>query len=300
MTNSNNPLVSIMMNCYNGEKYLSQAVNSILNQTYKNWEIIFWDNQSTDNSAKIFKSYRDSRLKYYYANEHTNLGVSRNLVIEKSKGDFIAFLDTDDLWDKNKLELQMSYFNNPEVGVVYSNLWIITKNTKKKRLYTNEKLPRGNIYNELIKDYKVGILTAVVRKKIYVKLKKKFDERFSIIQDFDFFIRLSKLSTFESIQTPLASYRLHGENLSINRIEDDISEHEIWLKENENDLSLLNVKNKQKEIDNKKFVNYKINGNYMECIKIILNLKKNLLNIKNLLIFVMPKIILKKFLWYYN
>ena len=139
-----------------------------------------------------------------------------------------------------------------------------------------------------------------MRKKIYVKLKKKFDERFSIIQDFDFFIRLSKLSTFESIQTPLASYRLHGENLSINRIEDDISEHEIWLKENENDLSLLNVKNKQKEIDNKKFVNYKINGNYMECIKIILNLKKNLLNIKNLLIFVMPKIILKKFLWYYN
>ena len=78
------------------------------------------------------------------------MGKARNLATEKSKGDFIAFLDTDDLWDKNKLELQMGYFNNPEVGVVYSNLWVLKKD-KKKKLYMSKKIPRGNIYNELIK-----------------------------------------------------------------------------------------------------------------------------------------------------
>ena len=127
----NNPLVSIIVNCYNGEKYLAHTLDSILNQTYQNWEIIFWDNQSTDNSSGIFKSYKDSRFKYFYANEHTILGKARNLAIEKSKGDFIAFLDTDDTWDKNKLELQMGCFNSPEVGVVYSNFWILKKDKKK-------------------------------------------------------------------------------------------------------------------------------------------------------------------------
>ena len=63
----NQPLVSVIMNCYNGEEYLSHAINSVLNQTYKNWEIIFWDNQSTDKSAEIFKAYNDKRLKYYSA-----------------------------------------------------------------------------------------------------------------------------------------------------------------------------------------------------------------------------------------
>jgi len=110
---NNQPLVSIIMNCYNGEAYLHESIKSILSQTYKNWELIFWDNKSEDKSAEIFKSYDDKRFQYFYANEHTSLYKARNLAIEKSKGDFISFLDTDDLWDKDKLELQIPYFNNP-------------------------------------------------------------------------------------------------------------------------------------------------------------------------------------------
>ena len=68
---NNQPLVSIIMNCYNGETYLIQSIESVLSQTYKNWELIFWDNRSNDKSAEIFKSYKDSRFKYFYAPEHT-------------------------------------------------------------------------------------------------------------------------------------------------------------------------------------------------------------------------------------
>ena len=95
----NEPLVSVIMNCFNGEEYLREAVNSIIKQNYENWEIIFWDNQSTDKSAEIFKSYKDSRLKYYYAPSHSNiLYEARNYALKKPNGDFIAFLDVDDWW----------------------------------------------------------------------------------------------------------------------------------------------------------------------------------------------------------
>ena len=81
----NNQKVSIIINCYNGEKYLNLAIESVLNQTYKNWEIIFWDNQSTDDSKFILKSYKDKRIKYFYAKKFTNLHIARNLAISKAK-----------------------------------------------------------------------------------------------------------------------------------------------------------------------------------------------------------------------
>ena len=127
-TVNNKPLVSVIMNCFNGEVFMSEAIKTVLSQTYQNWELIFWDNQSKDRSAEIFKSFNDKRLKYYYSDKHTSLYQARNLAIEKSNGEFISFLDVDDLWEKNKLELQMHFFSNPEVGVVFSNLWITKKN----------------------------------------------------------------------------------------------------------------------------------------------------------------------------
>ena len=292
------PLVSIIMNCYNGETYLQESINSVLSQTYKNWELVFWDNKSQDKSAEIFKGYEDKRFKYFYANKHTTLYKARNLAIKESRGDFIAFLDTDDLWDENKLELQMCYFNNLEVGVVYSNLWIFKNNTEKKKLYTKKKLPSGKILDQLINNYNVGILTAVIRKTFYLKLIEKFDERFSIIGDSDLFMRLSKICLFEVVQKPLASYRLHDKNLSKLSKRKEIEESEIWLRENTLNLNEFQIKNLQKKVDNMKFVNYKIKGKYKDCISMLLNPKKNMLNIKNLVLFFIPSILLRKLLWF--
>ena len=288
------------MNCYNGESYLNESIKSAISQTYKNWELIFWDNRSKDKSAEIFKSYKDKRFRYFYSSEHTSLYKARNLAIEKCRGDFIAFLDVDDLWSEEKLELQMPYFDNPEVGVVFSNLWMLKKNTTKKKLYINRKLPRGKIYNKLIENYNVGILASVIRKKFYLKLKKKFDERFSIIGDFDLFLRLSKICLFESVQEPLVSYRLHGKNLSIINKEKEIEELEIWLRENTFDLNEFQRRKIQKDIDYRKFVNFKIDGKYKECIHLLLHSSINPLNIKNLIIFFTPVFILKKLLWYHQ
>jgi len=297
---NNQPLVSIIMNCYNGESFLHDSIKSALMQTYQNWELIFWDNRSKDKSAEIFKSYKDKRFRYFYSSEHTSLYKARNLAIEKCRGDFIAFLDVDDLWSKEKLELQIPYFDSPEVGVVFSNLWMLKKNTTKKKLYISRKLPRGKIYNKLIENYNVGILASVIRKKFYLKLKKKFDERFSIIGDFDLFLRLSKICQFKSIQEPLAFYRLHGKNFSTINKKKEVEELEIWLNENKFDLNTLQLKKIQMDIDYRRFLNSKIDGKYAESIKILFNSSINLFNPKNLFLLLAPNIILKKLMWYYN
>ena len=87
--NKSQPRVSILLNCYNGELYLKKAIDSIIDQTYKNWELVFWDNQSTDKSKKIFKSYKDRRLKYFKSKKHTTLYAARNLAAGKTKGKFL-------------------------------------------------------------------------------------------------------------------------------------------------------------------------------------------------------------------
>ena len=85
------------MNCHNGEKFLSESLSSILNQTYNNWEIIFFDNASNDKSREILKNYNDKRIKYFKNNKLVDLYKARNLAVDQCSGEYISFLDTDDL-----------------------------------------------------------------------------------------------------------------------------------------------------------------------------------------------------------
>ena len=130
------PLVSIIINCLNGSKYLDKAIKSALDQTYKNWEIIFFDNNSTDQSHSILKKYSEKRIKYFKSKITHTLYKARNLAIKKSKGDLIAFLDVDDWWTKDKLTKQVNFFlKNKAVEVIYSNVYLFDDKKKKKIFY---------------------------------------------------------------------------------------------------------------------------------------------------------------------
>ena len=229
--NSNNyPLVSVIMNCYNGEAYIAEAVKSILDQTYKNFEVIFWDNQSRDKSAIIYKSFKDKRLKYFYAKKHTSLYEARNLAIKKSKGKFISFLDTDDLWTENKLYLQVKKLENKNIGLVYSNYFFLNQITGRKKIAYKKQLPEGIIFQQLLKDYCIGIGTVLMRKSIFLRNKKFFNKKFSIIGDFDLFTRISKNIFFASIQIPLLIYRIHNRSFSNNNYHMYVKELKFFLK----------------------------------------------------------------------
>ena len=184
---NNKPLVSVIMNCYNSDTYLGEAINSVISQTYKNWEIIFWDNQSTDKSAEIVKSYDDERIKYFYAPSFTSLYEARNYAIEKANGEYIAFLDCDDKWYNNKLKEQLKVLENSEYNLCYSNFYNLYENKLKKAFSSLQ--PSGNIFKYQIANYSIGILTVMLRKSAWDNMKEKFDKNFTYPGDLDFFIR---------------------------------------------------------------------------------------------------------------
>ena len=112
------------MNCFNGEKYLKESLTSIINQSYTNWELIFWDNKSTDQSSQIIKKTIDNRINYYYSDNFEKLYKARNLALEKASGDFICFLDTDDFYDKDFIKKHLDKILKSDCDIVYSKYFI--------------------------------------------------------------------------------------------------------------------------------------------------------------------------------
>lgn len=222
------PLVSILMNCYNGEKYLREAIESVLAQTYQNWEVIFWDNQSTDRSAAIFKSYSDPRLKYFYAPTHTNLGGGRAAAWPHLTGEFIAILDADDVWLPQKLEKQLPLFADPEVGIVCSNALFFNEKTEKVR-YVRKYPPTGWVFEKLLLDYYIVLVTLVFRKSSAEKLSRTFDPDFSSITDFDLVLRLSLISKLALCPEILAKWRVHENSETWRCFESFFEEKERWI-----------------------------------------------------------------------
>ena len=289
------PLVSIIMNCFNGEKYLHEAIDSVKAQTYKNWELIFWNNQSTDQSAEIFKSYDDPRLKYFYAQKHTYLYEARNYAIEKGSGDFYAFLDVDDWWSNEKLEKQIPLFDDPYVGLVYGNYWFVDENTNVQYPFYKKQLPSGNILRFLLRNYCIGLLTIIVRKKTYDSLYYGFNPIFHVIGDFDLASRISAVSSIDVVQEPIAYYRFHSNNESKHKIELNLNELEMWRDKMKNDPIFSHLKEFKtfiKMVEYRKAIYFLDNKKYMNVFKCLIILKFSIHQLKLLFKILIPKSIL--------
>jgi len=228
---SDEPLVSVIVNCYNGERYLCKALESVFAQSYQNWELIFWDNQSTDGSAEVFKSYHDVRLKYYYAPAHTPLYKARGHAVAKASGSFIAFLDVDDWWDSEKLGRQVELFRDPEVGLVYGNYYWVDERREKTTIRYKNALPRGYVLREILRHYSVGLLTIVVRREAVEQMTPFFNPAYDIIGDFDMVVRLAAEWKLDCVQEPIAYCRWHGDNMQIKKAAALTSELESWVGE---------------------------------------------------------------------
>ena len=225
------PTVSVIINCFDGEAFLRQAIESVMAQTFTNWEIIFWDNQSTDRSAEIIKKYKDPRIHYYYSPTHTMLYEARNYAVEMAKGEFLAFLDVDDWWLPNKLECQVKLFMNPKVALVYGNYWIRHEQKGNCRLAYRKVLPAGEILGKLLHSYSVGLLTLMLRRSMLPSSKSPFDSRYHIIGDFDLVLRLAANYQVACTQEPVAVYRIHQNNESILNRGKQVEELERWVDE---------------------------------------------------------------------
>ena len=214
------PLVSIIMNCKNSSKYLREAIDSVYAQDYENWEIIFWDNGSTDESPEIVKE-RDERLRYFGDDAFMKLGKARNLAMAKANGKYLTFLDCDDKWLPEKLAKQVAEMEEkPIVDFIYSNYFrMIMPNADKLILGLNRKQPEGNVFERFLYNYPVNLQTVMLRAQAVKKLAEKFDDTLELSEEFDFFMRLLFKSKALYIDKPLAVYRVHPEMASLKLID---------------------------------------------------------------------------------
>jgi glycosyltransferase involved in cell wall biosynthesis len=217
------PLVSIVMNCFNGERFLKEAIDSVYSQTYENWEIIFWDNCSSDNSALIAKSY-DQKLKYFRSEKTTLLGVARDMAIKKANGKFVAFLDTDDLYLPDKLEIQINEMKLNQSVLSYGS-WIEINEFGNK--VKKHKLPEemGNFFEQLLFRYNVNFQTLMIDNDFLKKSNINFDESLTFSPDFSFVMQFALLDKISSIEEYLAKYRVHSESMTSHRIKDKYQDY---------------------------------------------------------------------------
>ena len=244
MTSNSKDLVSVIINCRNGEKYLTECIDSVIKQSFTNWEIIFFDNLSTDKSLQIAKSFNDKRIKFFYSKKDLKLYEARNEAIKCSNGQYITFLDTDDFWDQEKLLLQIQFLQNNKLQICYSNYFIYNQNSKKKKLKIKRLINKVST-QDLLNDYNIGVLTAMIDKRVFENAK--FDKSFEIIGDFDFFIKISLKTEIGFLNKILANYRVHNLNISLNKIDEYYSELKKWISNNgetfkKNNLSLTSQK----------------------------------------------------------
>ena len=209
------PTVSIITPLHNSSKFISETIQSVLNQTYRDWEMIIVDDCSTDDSAEIVESFaeKDERIKLYHLKVNSGAAVARNTAIEKAKGRYIAFLDSDDLWTTTKLEEQISFMikNNHSFTFTAYN-----KIDEKGKKFGEINVPTKVNYNDLLKTCSIGCLTAIYDSKelgkIYMPLIRKR-------QDYGLWLRILKITPFAyAINKPLANYRVRTGSLSGNKI----------------------------------------------------------------------------------
>lgn len=212
----NEPLVSIITPVYNAERFLSETIKSVKNQTYENWELLLVDDCSKDNSVSIIKEFQknDHRIKYIKLEKNSGASVTRNTGIKNAKGRFIAFVDSDDIWESNKLEIQIKYMLDKKLGFTFTSYRYMKENGTK----TNKiaKAPNKINYNGLLKNTIIGCSTVVIDRKIIgdflMPLVKKGQDTATWLM----ILRSQKYAY--GIEEVLVDYRLVGNSLSSNKI----------------------------------------------------------------------------------
>ena len=265
---------SIILPTYNrADTYLKDAIDSVINQTHKDWELLIIDNHSTDKTDELIQNYNDKRIRLFKINNGGNIAKSRNLGIKNATGDYIALLDSDDYWDVKKLQKCSSILSKkPKCGVCHSEIWKYPHRTVQKNY---GKIPFT--FNNLIN---IGNLLSLSSTIIHTKILNDldgFDESNKIItaEDYDLWIRLAKMN-YNIIfhKDPLGTYRIHENSESsnveknINSICNVIRKHfkNNNLNNKEKNYSLSNVWQTAGKIYQKKSLRYESFKSYIKSL----------------------------------
>ena len=214
------PLISVILPTYNHARFLKDAIDSVIKQDYSNWELIIIDNYSTDHTDQVISLFKDDRIKNHKINNHGIIAKSRNKGIQESKGDWIAFLDSDDIWYFNKLSTIITYLDrNKKIDIVCSNEYLHNKSTGKKHKLRYGPSSKYFYKDLLVNGNKLSTSATLVKRSFLNAKKLFFDESkiFITVEDYDLWMRIALFNgKFGFCETILGEYTIHNSNSSSN------------------------------------------------------------------------------------
>ena len=214
------PFFSIIMNVYNGEKYLPEAIESVLAQTFARWELICWDDCSADRSADVCRQYSDERIRYYLAPTHTSVAEARNAAMQQARGQWLAFLDQDDFWEPTKLADQHALIAQKagaNLGIVYGRTMQVDRRGRKRdfdRWHEFSALPDGDIFQELIRRPCFVCLSSAALLRTAVEELGDIPKEVVYCPDYYLFVMVARNYSAAPLQDVCCWYRLHDANMS--------------------------------------------------------------------------------------
>jgi glycosyltransferase involved in cell wall biosynthesis len=212
------PKVSVLMNCYNGARFLEQGIRSVLAQTFTDFELVIWDNRSGDDSAAIVRRFSDPRIHYHLAPRHTTLALARRQAFGLLNGEWIGILDVDDLWRPDKLQRQVALAeSHPEAGFIYCATAIVAEQGAAYHDLPfgriTRKLPEGDIYARLLRGNFISVASLLIHRQRLAELGG-FSGRYPIMEDYWTTLNLARRHPAYAVQEVLCDYRVHGSNAS--------------------------------------------------------------------------------------
>nr|WP_315174745.1 glycosyltransferase [uncultured Flavobacterium sp.] len=207
--------VSIVMPSYNSAKFIEKSIDSVLNQTYKNWELLVIDDCSPDNSLELVKKYTqiDSRIKLITNEKNMGVAESRNRGLAEAKFSYVAFLDSDDVWDQNKLQIQVDFMIENKAAISFTQYYRI--NELDEKIGEVNKISEQVHYFDLLKGNSIAMSTSMIDTRIVEKI------RFEKIGHEDYYFWLKSLKNgylAKGINKKLVYYRVHSTSLSSNKL----------------------------------------------------------------------------------
>ena len=202
------PAVSVIVNCFNEAKHLPETLDSVFAQTFHDWEVIFWDNASTDGSSEIASSYGD-RVHCFRSEAMVPLGRARKLAYEQSRGKYVAILDADDIWLPQKLERQVELFeSDPQLGMTYCDAIYFDDGGDRHRLFALTRPHRGEVFGPLLAKNFIFSSTMMFSREALDHLGCAFDDKFTRAQDYDLSLRMAYHYHVDYVDAPLLKWRM--------------------------------------------------------------------------------------------
>lgn len=226
------PAVSVIMNCLNGARHLREALDSLAAQTFRDFEVIFWDNGSTDASPDMAREHPGlaGRLRLFRNTRTVPLGAARNLAIAQSRGRYVAFLDCDDLWRPEKLARQLDCFRtSSRVGLVCTDTEVFQGRRVLRRIFAECRPRRGRAFAALMEQQWISMSSAMLSRAALDSVVQPpatpggapawFDERLNVCEEADLFYRVAHDWELHYVNAPLTRWRVHGNNTTFRKFE---------------------------------------------------------------------------------